>query len=122
MILADTSIWIEHFRMKGAHLADLLVAGRVAVHDHVLGELALGSLKDRKATLVDLANLPKAPLASEEEVRTFVEARQLFARGIGYTDAHLLASVVLAGSMQVWTTDKRLLAVATHLGVAYRRS
>ncbi len=122
MILADTSIWIAHFRARGSQLVDLLNAGRVIMHDHVLGELALGSLKDREATLEDLANLPRTPLATEEEVRSFIEARKLFARGIGYTDAHLLSSVVLAGSTELWTMDARLAAAAGDLGLAYAPS
>lgn len=120
MVLVDTSVWIDHFRAKGSHLIDLLGAGRVSMHDHVLGELALGSLKNREGTLDDLANLPRALSATEEEVRSFIGSRQLFACGIGYTDAHLLASVVLNGVTELWTTDTRLATVADELGVAYR--
>lgn len=60
MILADISVWIDHFRARGSHLADLHGNGQAATHDHVIGELALGSLKDRGATMDDLANLPRA--------------------------------------------------------------
>lgn len=120
MVLADTAVWIDHFRARGSHLAALLWNGQATMHAHVIGELALGSLKDRVATLDDLANLPRAPLASEEEVRDFIEARKLFAPGIGYTDAHLLASVMLGGAMKLWTMDARLASVADDLGVAYR--
>lgn len=120
MVLADTSVWIDHFCAKGSHLIDLLGAGRVFMHDHVLGELALGPLKNREGTLEDLQNLPRALTATDGEVRTFIGVRQLFARGIGYTDAHLLASVALSGATELWTTDTRLATVAEELGVAYR--
>lgn len=120
MILADTSVWIDHFRANNSGLVGLLTARRVITHDHVLGELALGSLKNRKTTLEDLANLPRAALATEEEVRAFIEARQLFARGIGYTDAHLLASAALGGDTTIWTRDLRLAEVADELAVAYQ--
>jgi hypothetical protein len=38
--------------------------------------------------------------------------------GIGYIDAHLLAAVRLTPGTLLWTRDKRLLEVATKLGVA----
>lgn len=97
----------------------LLTAGRVVMHDHVLGELALGSLKNRAATLEELADLPRGLLATDEEVRSFIESRRLFGRGIGYTDAHLLASVLLGEAVALWTLDSRLAAVAHEFDVAY---
>ncbi|MDZ4762890.1 MAG: type II toxin-antitoxin system VapC family toxin [Alphaproteobacteria bacterium] len=120
MILVDTSVWIGHFRAADGDLIALLIAGRVVMHDHVLGELALGSLKDRAATLKDLANLARAPLATEAEVRSFIEFHRLFRRGVGYVDAHLLASVMLGQEMTLWTRDSRLAGVADEFSVAYR--
>ena len=38
--------------------------------------------------------------------------------GIGYVDAHLLASARLGGAM-LWTRDKRLHATAAELGLAH---
>lgn len=47
MILVDTSVWIDHLRRGDEHLSQLLDTGNVLVHAHVIGELALGNLKDR---------------------------------------------------------------------------
>jgi hypothetical protein len=37
MILADTSVWIDHLRKGDSLLADLLGACQVVMHAHVLG-------------------------------------------------------------------------------------
>jgi predicted nucleic acid-binding protein len=120
-VLADTGVWIDHLRSHNAGLAALLSQDLVVAHDHVIGELAMGSLKDRREFVRSLLDLRRAPLAEESEVRDFVEARRLFARGVGYSDAHLLASLMLDGAMTLWTTDMRLATVAAELGIAYQR-
>jgi predicted nucleic acid-binding protein len=122
MVLADSSIWIDHFRGKESHLSTLLHDDRVTIHAHVLGELAVGSLKDRASTLSDLSELPASPLATEEEVLELIEGRRIFGRGIGYTDAHLLASAMLGESVTLWTRDSRLAGVADELGIAYHEA
>jgi len=63
--------------------------------------------------------LPAAPMATDPEALDFIERRALMGRGIGYVDVHLLASVALAGTAQLWTRDKRLAAVAADLELAY---
>jgi hypothetical protein len=45
-----------------------------------------------------------------------IETRNLDASGIGWIDAHLLASA-MAGQHLIWTGDKRLASVAARLGV-----
>ena len=40
-------------------------------------------------------------------------------RGIGYIDAHLLASVSIAGSDQLWSHDRRLMTAATDMELAW---
>ena len=89
------------------------------MHDHVLGELALGSLRDRGKTLLDLANLPRAPLATDAEVMVFIDSRRIFTRGIGYCEAHLLASAILGKPIMIWTQDMKLAAVGAALGVSF---
>ena len=44
MILADTSVWIDHFRVGNVRLSDLLNEGAVFCHPFVIGELACGHL------------------------------------------------------------------------------
>ena len=120
MILVDTSVWIDHLRSTDDVLAHLLDIGQVVVHPFIVGELALGSLHKRDLILQTLQDLQQAEVATEQEVLHFVARHALFGRGIGYVDAHLLASVRLTAGISLWTRDKRLLAVAEQLGMAAR--
>jgi len=119
MILVDTSVWVDHLRDGTTALAAALEQGRVLTHPFVLGELACGNLKNRGEVLQLLGELPAAPMATDPEALDFIERRALMGRGIGYVDVHLLASVALAGTAQLWTQDKRLAAVAADLELAY---
>ena len=114
-LLVDTSVWVDHLRKDDASLAEALADHRVAIHPHVLGEIALGSLKNRRTVLPLLENLPQAPTATDREVQTLIARRRLFDRGIGYVDAHLLAAASLAPGLAIWTRDKRLMGVADDL-------
>jgi predicted nucleic acid-binding protein len=118
LILVDTSIWIDHLRADDAALKRLLDAGRVLMHPFVIGELALGRMRQREMILVALLDLPRAELATDAEALGFINREALFGRGIGYVDAHLLASVRLTAGAQLWTKDVRLRDVADALGLA----
>ncbi|MHB8528999.1 MAG: type II toxin-antitoxin system VapC family toxin [Caulobacteraceae bacterium] len=117
MILVDTSIWVDHLRAGNMALAALLDAGRVLAHPFVIGELALGRLRQRQAVLGALADLPGAEVATDAEVLNFIDRHVLFGRGVGYVDAHLLAAARLSGA-DLWTSDRRLHSVADALGLA----
>jgi predicted nucleic acid-binding protein len=117
VILVDTSIWIDHLRKGDPGLASLLRDGRVLAHTFVIGELAMGQVSQRQEILQLLADLPHAEVASADEVMALVESRQLFGVGIGYVDAHLLASTLLTSGARLWTRDKRLAATASTLGL-----
>jgi predicted nucleic acid-binding protein len=114
VILVDTSIWIDHLRSGEIQLAGLLVDGKVLGHPWVVGELALGHLSGRNEVLGLLHNLPQALVATEVEVMTLIDHHQLFGLGIGYVDAHLLASTRLS-SARLWTRDTRLRETAARL-------
>jgi predicted nucleic acid-binding protein len=118
MILVDTSIWVDHLRVRNSALAALLDGGEVLVHPFVTGELALGSLRQRKLILGILQELPQASVATNLEVLQFVEHHRLFGCGIGYVDAHLLAAARLSENASLWTRDRRLRQVAASLGLA----
>ena len=118
MILVDTSVWIDHLRQGDAALAATLQAGAVGMHPFVVGELACGNLRARVEVLALLQSLPPVPRATEREVLYFIDTHGLMGCGIGYIDAHLLASSRLAGA-SLWTRDKRLHAVATELALAH---
>ncbi len=119
MILADTSVWVDHPRAGNEELARLLERGLVAVHPFVIGELACGNLVRRGEILPLLQALHGAPVATSDEVLGFIESRALIGRGIGLIDVHLLASCALGGDLQLWTHDRRLASVATELGLAH---
>ena len=118
MILADTSVWIDHLRAGDKALAALLDAGMVLAHPFVIGELALGDLRQPQIVLKALADLPQAGVATDAEVLHFIERHALSGRGIGYIDAHLLAAVKLTAGAELWTKDRRLQGVAVQLGLA----
>ena len=121
MILVDTSIWINHLRRTDALLARLLDAGRVLVHPFVIGEVALGLMRQRKVILAALLGLPRTQVATEEEVLGFIERHTLSGRGVGYIDVHLLAAARLTAGAALWTSDRRLHAVAVALGLAMKQ-
>ena len=118
MILVDTSVWVEHLRVASAILKELLDHGEILGHPFVLGELALGSLRQRERFLSDLRDLPQAVVAEDEEVSRMIDRQALFGRGIGYVDAHLLAAARLTAGSRLWTRDRRLQAVAAELSLA----
>jgi predicted nucleic acid-binding protein len=118
VILADASVWIDHLRRGNAELRRLLEEERVACHPFVIGELALGRLRNRQEILSLLEALQGAPEARHGEVLHFVEIHGLAGAGIGWVDAHLLCSAALGGH-RLWTLDRPLVAAArkTNLGV-----
>jgi len=118
VILVDTSIWIDHLRTGDPKLAELLHDGHVLAHPWVTGELALGHLSQRTEILGLLHNLPHATVATDIEVLTLIEERSLVGLGIGYVDAHLLASTLLTPDARLWTRDKRLATMAVEHGLA----
>ncbi len=118
MILADTSVWVEHLRQREPSLVRLLQEARVACHPFVIGEIALGHVRQREAVLSLLAELPALPQVSHKEVLQFVAVRGLAGAGIGWIDAHLLAGAALGGA-RLWTLDRRLATAARRLGLAW---
>ena len=117
MILADTSVWVDHLRGTDRHLVELLVDEVVLCHPLVVGELACGALKRRSEILALLRHLPQAPVVEHEEVLAFVEAHALMGSGLGWLDVNLLASATMAGE-RFWTRDRRLAQAARRLGIA----
>jgi predicted nucleic acid-binding protein len=117
MILADTSIWIDHLRSGNKEMRKHLNEGQIVTHPSIVAELALGSLQDRTKTLALLDLLPQVRVAQLSEVRLMIEARRLYSLGIGLTDAHLIASVFINPSTLLWTRDKRLRKAAEDLGI-----
>lgn len=118
MILVDTSVWIDHLRAGRRVLRRLLERGAVLGHPWVTGELALGNLSQRRAVLGLLGSLPRADVLTPDEMLVFLDRHRLAGTGVGYVDVQLLAATRLTPDASLWTTDKRLAAIATRLGLA----
>jgi predicted nucleic acid-binding protein len=118
MVLADTSIWVDHLRVDDPRLRSAIADSELLVHPAVIGELACGTLPDRSDYLSYLADLPSASVADEEATLFVIESRKLWGKGIGWTDAQLVASALLSGC-ELWTHDKQLQKVAVALSIAY---
>jgi predicted nucleic acid-binding protein len=118
MILVDTSVWVRHFRMGDKKLAGLLEEGEVSCHPDIIGELACGNLKRRSVVLSLLAELPVVPVAENDEVLALLDREKLYGRGLGWIDAHLLASAMLA-DCPIWTLDVSLKRAAVHLKIDF---
>ena len=117
MILADANIWIDFFRSREPGLRKLLEQGQVVMHPCLVAELALGSLHNRPVTLAELDQMPQAPVVDLREIRRMIEARALYSKGIGLTDAHLVASCLITPETQLWTRDSALRSVARAVGI-----
>ena len=100
-------------------MVKLLESELVVSHEFVVGELACGSLKSREETLGYLNELVALPTVFTREVLLLIETKQLYSRGIGLIDAHLLASTLISPDTRLWTADKRLQEIAGEFGIAY---
>jgi hypothetical protein len=118
IVLADTSVWIDHWRRRNDRVALLLESNSLVVHPFVRGEIALGHISARAAVLADLALLDPPTVAENREVFALIERTPLWGRGIGWVDAHLLASALL-DRIHLWTLDRPLAQVARDLGVSF---
>ena len=119
MILVDSSVWIDHLRQSDAELQKLLAKDQVLCHPLVIGEVALGSIKEREIMLRGLHRLYKVSVARDSEVLHLIAHQQLFGAGIGYVDAHLLAAVRMTPEALLWTRDRRLYRAAEKLQIAF---
>ena len=117
MILADTSIWVDHLRNRNPEMERLLGGGQIMMHPFIVAEISLGSLHNRQKMLDDLEALLEVNVAALNEVRHMIESHTLYSKGIGLTDAHLLASCLMTLGTQLWTRDGALKNVAAALGI-----
>ncbi len=117
MILVDTSVWIDHFRRGNVRLKNLLNENQVLCHPFVIGELACGNLKNRGEILGLLTSLQAAQTAGYSEVLHLLDSHRFYGIGLGWIDAHLLASTLLTGC-GLWTLDKPLRSAAGKLKIS----
>lgn len=71
-----------------------------------VGELACGHLPKRTLTLQLLRSLPALRQVPDDAVLATIESLQWWSTGIGWVDAHLIASS-LAERVPLWTLDRR---------------
>jgi predicted nucleic acid-binding protein len=121
IVLVDTSIWIRFLSNRAPYasaLDSLLSRDEVSGHDFVYGELLIGDKGGRRRLLTDYEQMYQAPVVPHDDVVAFVRDRRLHGRGIGWIDAHLLASA-LVGRLRLWTIDPALAILAKELEITY---
>jgi len=120
LVLADTSVWVAHFRKPSPVLQTLLSADQLLCHPMVLIEIACGTPPaPRERTLSDLRQLRSATLANKDETLALIEREQLQDLGCGAIDLILLGSVLLTSDAVLWTLDKNLRALAARFDILF---
>ena len=120
LVLADTSVWVAHFRSANPVLQSLVAMDQVLCHPLIVLELACGTPPaPRERTLGDLKKLRQAVVATTDETLALIEREQFHDSGCGTVDMALLASVLLTPDTLLWTIDNKLDALAARLGVAF---
>jgi predicted nucleic acid-binding protein len=120
LVIADSSIWMDHINKGDSGLVALMKQRRVRLHPMIIAEIALGSIKQRAIMLEELHAFPQVDSASHSEVMAMIEWMKLFGKGVGYVDAHLLAATRQLRSGTLWTRDNKLKAQAMRLNIAYQ--
>ena len=118
MILADTSVWVQHFRRGLPAFVSALDLGHVMIHTIVIGELATGNLRHRERTLAALHALPRVKEGTHNECFAYLEAHRLFGQGLAWNDVQLLAAADLT-HVPLWTCDQPLERAAAKMGLLY---
>jgi predicted nucleic acid-binding protein len=120
VILADSSVWIDHFRKPIGRVQELARDGRMCAHPFVTGELAAGSLHLKHRIILMLRHLPQLRPVMEDAYYAFLEKYEVNGKGLGFVDIHLLAATSQAEEVQLWTHDRRMFDQALRLGLAYQ--
>ena len=116
-VLVDASVWIDHLHRSDPGLVALLQASEVVMHSSVLGELACGTLPNRRELLSLWSALPPAAEVSPAEALRLIEEKRLWGKGLGWTDVQLICSTLLSPA-RLWTRDRPLLRAAKELGLS----
>ena len=120
LVLADTSVWVAHFRSNNPMLQSLVAMDQVLCHPLIVLELACGTPPaPRERTLGDFRKLQQAIVAITDEILALIEREKIQDSGCGAVDMALLASVLLTPDTRLWTIDKNLDALAARLGAAF---
>jgi predicted nucleic acid-binding protein len=117
-VLVDTNVWIDFLRQPEPELRELIKRDRVLTCRCVIGEVMVGSLRDRSGIREFFMQLPNATEATFSEVLNMLESRRLFGCGLQWNDVILLAAAKLS-AVRLWTRDKRLAAAAEEFGIGW---
>ncbi len=120
IVLADTSVWIDHLRGEDTRIAEMLDSNVILIHPMVIGELACGNIRNRAEVLTRTGRLPMSPVVSEDDLLSFIKDYRLMGRDIDYVDVHLLASVAITADALLWSRDRRLMDAAAELNIAWQ--
>lgn len=120
LVLADTSIWVAHFRQANPVLQSLVTTDHILCHPLIVIELACGTPPaPRERTLGDLRRLQQGVIATSAEILALIEDKRCYNTGCGAIDMALLASTLLTHNASLWTMNKNLAALAAALGVDF---
>jgi predicted nucleic acid-binding protein len=120
LVLADTSVWVAHFRRANPVLQSLLETDQALCHPLIQIELACGTPPaPRGRTLSDIGKLGQAVVATADEILSMVESKRCYDTGCGAIDVALLASVLLTPDALLWTMDRNLAELAARLQVDF---
>ena len=120
LVLADTSVWVAHFRKPNPVLQSLLSTDQVLCHPLIEIEIACGAPPaPRDRTLSNLRQLRCSTIATIDETLALIEREQLQDSGCGAIDMLLLGSVMLTSDAVMWTIDKNLDSLAGRFDVAF---
>jgi predicted nucleic acid-binding protein len=120
LVIADTSVWVAHFRLANPVLQSLVAMDQILCHPLIVIELACGTPPaPREKTLGDLRKLQQPVIATTDEILSLIENKRCYDTGCGATDIALVASALLTRDARLWTMDKNLAALAARLGVDF---
>jgi predicted nucleic acid-binding protein len=115
MIIVDTSIWIEFFRLNPDYvlkLTPLLENRQVATLEPVFAELVYGSksIKEKNVLMAYWNVLPKIwlPEGYLLDAAEFANSHNHQNPGIGLIDT-ILIKVTVENEAKLWTLDKKLI-------------
>ena len=119
-VLADSSVWVAHFRSSNRVLQSLLATDLVLCHPLIVIEIACGTPPaPRERTLGNLKRLQQSVVATTDETLALIEREQFQDSGCGAVDMALLASVLLTPNAVLWTIDRKLDVLAARLDAAF---
>ncbi len=120
LVIADTSVWVAHFRLANPVLQSLVAMDQILCHPLIVIELACGNPPTpRERTLGDLKKLQQPVIATTDEILSLIENKRCYDTGCGAIDIALVASALLTRDARLWTMDKNLAALAARLGVDF---